>query len=143
MKNYDEFFIKKWRKDKIYRISLYILGFGGVLIGLLFITNVIFYQTKGKSLRTETYESFFNGEVTHISTTKGVTLVKIKNKDEKIFLKYSYNHNTKPNRLDKFLRIGDIIEKNSFSDSLIVKRDNIEYVFILGYIPPVRKDLNH
>jgi hypothetical protein len=136
MKNYDEIFLNKWRNDKLYRLSLYILTIGSVIFGLLFITYILVYQTKdGKSPRTQTYESCFNGEITYLRKSKGDVVVKINNTEKKIFLVHSYSKDIESLSLYEFLETGDSICKKSFSDSLIITRNSTEYVFVLGFIP--------
>ena len=78
-----------------------------------------------------TKEDKISGTISYIETKKGAVFIALDNGDS-IGLNGSGNYEYTEVWLSKFLKIGDVIYKESYSDSLLIYRNYKEYYFLIG-----------
>lgn len=104
---------------------------------LLAVIVIIFISSESKKNRIK-YPKIdnidsFHGQVKHEREYQGVSYIELS--DSSFFrINHSINYNIKPSDLHDFIRTGDSIYKNKYSDTLIVVRDEKKYVFKIGKI---------
>lgn len=71
------------------------------------------------------------GIVKEKSSLRGVLSVQLDN-NKKLSIDHSRNYKYEPPCIDDFIGIGDLLVKNSFSDTLFVSKKGNTYFFVVG-----------
>ena len=107
--------------------------FFGLLIGgfiIMVFIGIYLQKKQWENYPVVTYKTQLKGEVKKIRINRG-TLGELTN-GQKFSLPSSDNYSYSPHFIGRFINRGDYIQKDAFSDTLFVYRDEKEYYFILG-----------
>lgn len=110
-----------------------LLKFLGIafVIGAVLIT--IYYYNETKDYASIRIDDSFVSRVISTKRLRADTRVQLES-GELIVLPYADNYNYRIYRLSEFVKEGDILIKRSGSDTLIVKRYEDEYLFVMGKV---------
>lgn len=120
----------KGQKRKLDESIMIYLGLFFVIILmsiLVFKTITVYNNSELVNLDTE-----LNGLIEKKSEYKGQIFILLSGKDKYWSIDHSRNHAYAPSFLGAFIKKGDTILKNSNSDTIIVSRNNTEYLFLIG-----------
>jgi hypothetical protein len=113
-------------KDVITLLKFLTLGF---VVGVVLITIYYYNETKGYC-HVQMSDTFV-GRVTFAKRLRGDTRVHLES-GERFVLPYADNYKYQRYRLSEFVKEGDLLIKRKDSDTLIVKRYEYEYIFVIG-----------
>ncbi len=116
--------MKKRRKHTVLFYGFLIFGF--VIIVLL---GTLFQKKEWKNYIRIASSSKIEGEVESIWNNRGTFMV-LKN-GQKYDLPFSENNAYDPSFIGSFIKKGDFVFKNSYSDSLYIYRGKVKYYFII------------
>ena len=116
---YDE---KKWK----FFLSLMIAG---LLVCVIALIAFNFWLDDGYPTLVESDE--IDGRVSDVSQYQSVALIKLTDgKSLKLMPARNYEYN--PYNLNYFIEEGDLLRKKSGSDTLLIERNDVIYVFVVG-----------
>ncbi|UXX79432.1 hypothetical protein N7E81_18950 [Reichenbachiella carrageenanivorans] len=114
---------KKWGQF----IKLMVGGF--VVFGAIFIIGNVWMDDQYPNIKTT---DEIEGKVTSIKPYQSASLVELNSDGNTFAILGARNYKYDPYDLNYFLKEGDYLQKNMNSDTLMIKRDGKEYVFVIG-----------
>ncbi|MBX2967305.1 MAG: hypothetical protein KF845_14260 [Cyclobacteriaceae bacterium] len=101
------------------------------VVGVVLITIYYHNQTKGYAYVQK--GDSFAGKVTATKRLRGDTRVHLES-GEMLVLPYADNYNYQRYRLSEFVKEGDLLLKKKGSDTLVIKRYENEYIFVMDRV---------
>jgi len=96
------------------------------IIGVGIFESIKVHKSEEVKLKSE-----FHGVVEEIYPVKSEVIINIADRDGSLLLPRSFNHAYQRDMLVNFIEVGDTVIKKECSDSILVTRDNKEYLFLM------------
>lgn len=103
----------------------------GFVVGGILITVYFYNETKGYP--TIQIDDSLASKVVSVKRLRGDSRVHLET-SEKFLLPYADNHNYQRYRLSEFINEGDLLIKKKGSDTLVIKRHENTYTFVIGKV---------
>jgi hypothetical protein len=111
-------------KKQIIALIIFIL----VAFGLSLLITIIVHNNKLKHFSLIENNDKLNSTVKSIEEGRAGAFIIFTNNEKKIILT-CYNYNYIPSAIDNFIKVGDVIEKSAFSDTIVIHRDSNCFYF--------------